>query len=440
MNIHSMIWCVIAILSLHTGFAQTSANGTTTETTTPKSLTITATPQRTWVSHFNSDCGTSSRCKRMSLKSLKKEQWANAVAYAASGLDMKVSKRNSRKLLAVLTQTNYDKVKAAFIAKKTELEAKTVSYQGVEGATYMYNLRWYALRFAILNQLIKTIENPTKITLYPVTADDLEGLRRKLDDFSNRASEEYFTLGEKTLTSAKTKDDYKMAFHYLAIATQYNSKHPKAAELAEHAKSKAVTSMYIASSRYANNYNKVGFALDEEIRSALFNHSAFKGLAFFAISSQKNKAEYELRTIISKYHVQDLGQETKQQTYKKQVSTGKKDANGKDITTEKISKVSIYTRTHVAESFVNWEIVERKSGQVVAAGETKGTFTWRTIWAVGNNPEIVPSKVRKLMERKRDKKPSNLILYQKAIKDNARPLVTQILQRFIVKHGKGLDQ
>jgi len=439
MNIHSMMWCVIVVLSLHTGFAQSSA-ANSAETTFSQSLTITATPQRTWASTFNNDCGTDGKCRRMAGRALKDDNYTNAVAYAASGLDMKVSKRNSRKLLAVLTQSHYDKAKANFIAKKTELEAKTVSYQGVESATYMHNLRWYALRFAILNQLIKAIENPTKIKMYPVTTDDLETLRRKLEGFSNRASEEYFILGEKTLASAKTKDDYKMAFHYLAIATQYNSKHPKAAELAEHAKSKAITSMYIAPSRYTNNYNKVGFALDEEIRSELFSNRIFKRLAFFAISSQKNKAEYELRSIISKYHVQDLGQEAKKQTYKKQVSTGKKDADGKDITIEKISNVTIYTRTHVAESFVNWEIVELRTGKVVSAGETRGFFKWSTTWAVGNNPEIVPSKVQKLMERKQDKKPSNLILYQKAIKDNARPLVAQILRRFIVEKGKGLDQ
>jgi len=416
------------LMLLHTElYAQNNSAINETAKTASKSLSITITPRTMWARPFNNDCGTDGKCRRMAERALKEDKYTNAVAYAASGLGEKCSKRIKRKLLAILTPENYAKSVLEFDAKKKDLSKKIAKYTGVQSATDVHHLRWYSLRLAITNKLIEAIDNPTKIKLHEVSPDDLETLSRKLRAYSDLAAEEYIVAGNEAFGIAKSKEDFKRAFMYFDIALQYNPQHTKAVDLAEQARKKATSTVYI-SSHYESHG---GFArvLDEDVKAALQKVRGFTGLRFVEITDSKN-ADYHIKLVANGLELVTRGKTSDKNDFTKDV-----EVDGK-VTTKKAT-ITTYTSGYDARAKININVVERKTRKVVYSSAVARTYIWKTVWQTSSNSDtgFIKAKYKRHLGKSPDRAPEKRTLYERAISLCASQTAHSLYSNFFYKVG-----
>lgn len=408
-------------------------------TTVIKELSITDTPARSFPKGYNVTCNNPRKCRRLAKKYLRKDKMEDAVAFAAKGLTNAPTPRIERKLLSILTQKHYNAAYTSFLTQQKEYESNSKMYKNPATAKYATYLFWHSYRFYIINGLIRQIDNPKlSISLNEIPQERLGALTSKVSEYRRLAAKEYLENG--ILISKQTHPiAQKKAFHYFDISDQYVASE-QAKQLRNQARENATITLFVASASYKRHHTGLANALDEQINAAIMAQPRFHNLTFFDLVSTKGKSDYVLKMVISEWEVLPKGVVTEKKSFSKLVDTGKKDDKGKAILKEVVSNISIYRKEINASATVTWEVVERQTGKIAASGMAYGSDGFLTEWATGNDTDVIPSRLRELLSKKQDKAPSKNTMIERAISNTASLIASQVMKRFIIKHGRRLDQ
>ncbi len=248
----------------------------------------------------------------------------------------------------------------------------------------------------------------------------------------------YYDLAIQKETQAVTKADWKKVSSYYAIARIYDKEYKDALQRENEAVDKSVYTIAVYPEHLkSSTYKSLDKSLQMMIKEQILPYTQREDMRHISLVSEGEPADFRVNLSVSNIMVNHKNPTSEKATYERDIPTGKKDAEGKDITKTVRASVTYYRKESYTTLKIFAEIVDGANGQIILTKSFQEGYTWHTKWHKfsGNEDALTKKQKRKLGNTAPEETPPNRELIQQVVDGSVRGVSNTLNSDFIGKKG-----